>query len=747
MTNGFRQSTSEEIWKKKYQWNNETRYEMNERIAKALSYTDADYESIKRLMDEFKLSLGGRGLFTIGTDRRNSTSSSCFVQPIYSDSMEGIMDAAKDAALTQKAGGGVGYNFSILRPSTCQIQSSKVNSTGPVSFMKIFDATCETIKAGGARRGAQMGVMGIWHPDIKEFITAKSKSQLSNFNISVFVPDEFMEALKDDKDWDLVFPDTTYQDYNQMWTWDKFGGNIRKWKESGRPVIVYETIKARELWAMIMKNTYDFAEPGILFEDTINEENNLSYCEWILTSNPCGEQPLNNFSSCNLAPINLAEFVVNPFEDGCYFNFEKFGETVRTTVRMLDKMLDVNYLPLPTQMVEVQNKRAIGAGVMGVGSMLAMLRIKYGSSESIRLVTDIMETLRNISYEASVELAKEYGAFPLYDERFLQSPFVKRLPDSLQEKIAEHGIRNSRLVSIAPTGTTSFVYNYTSGGIEPIFALEATRKVLKPDGTHDYMVVRDYAWQLYNDKFGHTLPENAPDYFITTADLTVKDHLAIQACAQKYVDSAISKTVNIPTDYPFEEFKEVYQKAWESGCKGIATYRENPLRPGILMTKPVEEPKPQSIEVDPVEIEMKGPRAGITYDMTGKDGEKFYATVTVDNSGTPRELLLVLPREIGGKGVDFRQDNFNERFSDLNFIARLISLCLRCNVPVERIIDMADKAKFNMFNFAAQISRILGDFIPEDRTVSNPCPQCGAQIVKSSGCEYCSECDYSKCNG
>lgn len=470
----------------------------------------------------------------------------CFVMGTIPDSMAGIFDMLKEAALTMQMGGGIGYDFSTLRPKGALVKGVGADSSGPLSFMAVWDAMCRTVMSAGSRRGAMMGTMRCDHPDILAFIKAKRESDaLRMFNLSVLITDPFMDAVKSDADWDLVF--------------------------DGK---VYETIKAADLWDAIMQSTYAFAEPGVIFIDRINKANNLSYCEYIAATNPCGEQPLPPYGSCLLGSINLTRFVV----DGT-IDYDGIRDVVACAVRMMDNVIDVSNFPLDKQAADARNKRRIGLGITGLADMLSMIGVTYGSDDAVAITGMIMSNVTKYAYLASIELAKEKGAFPLLDvEEYLKSDFMLDMPEFIRNDIRQHGIRNALLTSIAPTGTISLYAGNVSSGIEPIFATSYERKILMPDGSHDVEEVVDYAvadWRRGSN-------EPLPKWFVTAQTLPPLDHVKMQAACQRWVDSAISKTINCPEDISFEDFKGVYMAAWDSGCKGCTTYRPNAITGAVL---------------------------------------------------------------------------------------------------------------------------------------------------------------------
>jgi ribonucleoside-diphosphate reductase alpha chain len=544
-------------------------------------------KQFREAMADFALLPAGRILAGAGTGRA-VTLFNCFVMGRIEDDLGSIFDNVKEAALTMQQGGGIGHDFSTLRPKGALVASIGADASGPVSFMDVWDAMCRTIMSAGSRRGAMMATLRCDHPDVEAFIDAKSDAKrLRNFNLSVLVTDALLDAVREDRPWEL-----------------KFGGKV------------YRTVPARALWERIMRATYDFAEPGVVFIDRVNARNNLSYCEKIHATNPCGEQPLPPYGACLLGSINLARLIEHPFTGRAGLDLARLEERVKLAVRFLDNVIDISNYPLEPQRQEALAKRRIGLGVTGLADALIFCGIKYGTREAAALAGSWMKAIQNAAYTASAELAAEKGAFPLFDpDRFLASPNVAALDEPARDAVRRHGVRNGCLTSIAPTGTISLLAGNVSSGIEPVFDFVHRRRVLERSGSTREELVEDYAHALFRHQFGPAA--SLPDSFVKAADLSPREHLEMQAAMQAHVDSAISKTINCPEDISFEAFKSIYLEAHALGLKGCTTYRPNPVTGAVL--QPVTEPQPKAaakerkVEIAAVPSVPASERAGVVY--------------------------------------------------------------------------------------------------------------------------------------
>lgn len=774
--------------------------ELYQRVARALASVEkpelrAKYEALFLANLKAGAIGAGRIMSAAGTDIQ-ATLINCFVQPVGDciqgvddEGFPGIYEALREAAETMRRGGGVGYDFSRIRPKGAQVKATASMASGPCSYMNVFDQSCSTVESAGARRGAQMGVLRIDHPDVHEFITAKrTPGRWNNFNVSVGVSDPFIQAVQNNAPWELVhkarpgaalLAQGAHQRADGLW--------------------VYATVQARELWDTIMKSAYDFAEPGILFLGRINEDNNLHYCEDIAATNPCGEQPLPSYGCCDLGPIILTRFVRHPFGFGgvAAFDFDAFTQAVALQVRALDNVLDVTYWPLPQQRDEAMAKRRIGVGFTGMGNTLAMLCLRYDLPEGRTMAARIAECMRDAAYAASVDLAREKGVFPKFDATgyLAEGTFASRLPESLQSAIRAHGIRNSHLLSIAPTGTVSLAFaDNASNGIEPPFSWMYKRKKRESDGSTTEYAVEDHAWRLYRELGGDV---NAlPDYFVSALAMSAQDHIAMMEAVQPFVDTAISKTVNIPADYPYEDFKDLYLQAWRARLKGLATYRPNSILGSVLETHAEPAPAPAAVAapapvappVDPMRTVIESrPQGGLSavaekLEYWTQEGHKtLYLIVS----------FLPVPTGVGNRTVDRAIEFFmpvgqsGESQQWITSSMRLLSLAARGGFLERALSDMRKVAwdrgpvrlgthrkddgtlvpmwhdsEVAAMAYAIQniLARRVADPVQQQLPLDEPtpppvavpqamagkkCSECGAHaVIRKDGCDYCTQCGH-----
>ena len=721
------------------------------RVARALAAAETQPErweqTFYEALDGFRFIPAGRILAGSVTDR-SVTLFNCFVMGTIPDDMGGIFAHLREAALTLQQGGGIGYDFSTLRPKGALVRGVGADASGPVSFMEVWDAMCRTIMSAGSRRGAMMATLRADHPDIERFIDAKREAgRLTNFNLSVLVPDALLAAVDADGEWPL-----------------QFGGKV------------YRTLPARALWERIMRATYETSEPGVIFIDRINDKNNLRFIEEIQCTNPCGEQPLPPYGACLLGSVNLATLVRQPFTPEAALDEDALERLTATAVRMLDNAIAVSRFPLPAQEEEAKNKRRIGLGITGLADALLMLGLRYGSAEAVAVTRRWMRLLRDSAYRASAGLAAEKGAFPLFDRaRYLAAGMVAELPDDIRQDIGRYGIRNALLTSVAPTGTISLLAGNVSSGVEPVFAFSYHRSVLEPDGSRRTEEVSDPAWQLWQEQAGPGA--TPPEHFVTAETLTPDEHLAMQAAVQEFVDSSVSKTVNLPASFSFEDFKELYRKAFDLGLKGCTTYRPSEVRGSVLTTVPPAPARPVAVDGEVVYMSQPLDRPetlpGRTYKLKwpGSD-HALYITLNDIEQPTADGGLRRRPFEI------FVNSKNMEHYAWTVALTRMISAVFRRGGDVAFVVEEL-KAVFDprggawldgryVPSLLAAIGGVIEKHMVEIGFLAAPagiardtnaarqvvgletppaqCPKCGqAALVHAEGCELCTNCGYSTC--
>ncbi len=733
----FANVLAEEIWTAKYRFKTPdgdgdsdfaaTIARVSNAIAEAEPGDRRDYwrERFADALTDFRFIPAGRILAGAGTDR-SVTLFNCFVMGTIPDSLEGIFSHLREAAITMQQGGGVGMDFSTIRPSGSPVKGVGADASGPLTFMDCWDAMCRTVLSAGQRRGAMMGCLRIDHPDIEAFIDAKrDPARFRNFNLSVLVPDDFMKALSADAEWPL-----------------QFGGEVMR------------TVSAKALWEQLMRSTYDTAEPGVIFVDRVNALNNLAYCESISASNPCGEQMLPPYGACLLGSINLAALIERPFEPDAMINEAELAALTQTAVRMLDNVIDISRYPLAEQEIEAKTKRRIGLGVTGLADALLFCGTVYGSGEAVALTRRWLGIIKREAYRASAELAGEKGSCAAYDPCMLDRPNLADLDEKTRSMVAEHGLRNGCLTSIAPTGTTSLLAGNVSSGVEPVFAFSYTRKIRNPDGSTREEAVEDYALQAWRRIKGDVPPPE--ELFVSAQTLTPSDHLTMQAAAQALIDSSISKTVNCPEDIAFDAFADIYVEGYHLGCKGLTTYRPNAVTGSVLSTtKPKHDPVPEPVLADRSEA-----LHGTTYKLKWPDSaHAVYITINdiIDGHGARHPFEIF----INSKNM--------EHYAWTLGLTRMISAVFRRGGDVSFVAEEL-KAVFDprggawvqgkyVPSLLAAIGGIVerhlgveqGDLFAPPRTAAEPaihpaCPQCGSpSLIKVEGCNNCLSCGYSKC--
>ncbi|MBX7147142.1 MAG: adenosylcobalamin-dependent ribonucleoside-diphosphate reductase [Alphaproteobacteria bacterium] len=762
---------AQQIWDMKYRLKNLDGTKVDQtiedtwlRVARALTqveqkskqeyWTQRFYEA----MEDFKFLPAGRILAGAGTDR-HITLFNCFVMGTIPDSINGIFEHLREAALTMQQGGGIGYDFSSLRPKGFPVKGVGADASGPLSFMDVWDSMCRTIMSAGYRRGAMMATLRCDHPDIEDFIDAKHQAgRLRMFNLSVLVTDDFMKAVKQNQSWEL-----------------KFNG------------ITHKILPAKDLWDRIMRSTYAYAEPGVIFIDRINQQNNLYYCEQISSTNPCGEQPLPPYGACLLGSINLAALVKNPFQKNAQLNLEKLAELVTVAIRMMDNVIDISKFPLETQAKEAQAKRRLGLGITGLADAFIMCNVRYGSPNSVELMSNWLQIFQNAAYRASIDLAEEKGSFPLFNaDKYCAGQTIKNLDQEIKDLINKKGIRNALVTSIAPTGTISLLANNVSSGLEPVFSFHYKRNILMPDGSRSSEEVYDYAYNLYQQLYGNQ--SSLPESFVNSQHLSPQDHLIIQATAQKYIDSSISKTINCPENLSFDDFKMVYQEAYDLGCKGCTTYRPNDVTGAVLEIDkdilnqnngdknqtelPLEKEIAKSYAQDEFEVSLPfltkpldRPEVlpGQTYKLRWPESDHaFYITIndSIENGQRRPFEIFVNSKNMSHHawivGLTRMISAIFRRGGDVRFIVEEMRAVFDPNGGAWLGGRYVPSLLAAIADIIEQHMRIIGFWIENmpkkqasdsKKTQSSLCPRCGeGHLIHQEGCTVCTSCGYSKCN-
>lgn len=754
-------SLSTEIFNKKYlqtHLNEIDRINSFNRIDTSINKHYPDKLSIYNALYESLFMPAGRILAGLGTGKR-VTLMNCYVNGEIEDSMEGIIKALGDNMLTLQQGGGMGTCFSTIRPKGAILRRTYSDASGPLPFMDTFDASCNTIKSAGARRGAMMATISDTHPDMPAFVTAKQQpGRLTNFNVSVLISDAFMAARADNADWLLYFdvpPLTRLPELEELDFVD----------DEGVQQYVYSKHKARDLWDLIIKNTYDYAEPGIIFIDRVNDLNNLNYCETITAPNPCGEQMLGPHNACNLAANNLAYLVKNPFTDEAQFDFEQLAVLTSLGVIFLDRIIDISNYPLPEQEEMQRQKRRIGLGFSGLADAMAFLGIRYGSAESEAFAEKVQKVITFNSYYTSCLLAKAFGRFPLWSDEYINNPtsFVRKLPEEIKSLIAKYGIRNSLLNTIAPTGTTSIAFGNVSSGLEPIFAHKYDRFITQEDGSKEKRTEYSLVARVWTSGIKN-VNKPLPAHCVTAQDLSVNDHLVIQAACQKWIDASVSKTINCPEDMPYEDFEQVYLKAYNMGCKGCTTYRPSGVR-GSILSVVDESKKPDTTVADKPKYPLE--RAAI---LEGKTLKVTWPALT--------SSLYITVNFSEGQPFEIFFNSKDQKYMEwMTAITILLSWVLRQGMSLNSIaqefkqVASVDGGAWVEGKFQPSLIAYLGKKLSEvisidgnlkieevnkpiitEDTISNTiktqkCPSCGSYHTdNSTGCLICYDCNWSKCS-